>query len=166
MWRDELTVTASHLFRGMSAGHRDVHVLFLYTHALVERWREGLLWAWAVAKVGGERNEWGVEEVRRAWRDVGGQEGEASVEVLGTVRSTVGEEVVRERLWNAGHVLSGKTRYAFGESKEWFGGLSKLNFTLSLVVQRAGMGIHMAIVTSGESGHGLCSRQQDSRSAR
>ncbi|KAF8501253.1 hypothetical protein JB92DRAFT_2976612 [Gautieria morchelliformis] len=113
MWDAELTVTASHAFRGMMTGHSDMYSLFLFSHSIVERWREGLLWSWAVAKLGGMHDEWLPADSERAWHDVGGQPGASVVEVMKTSRRTVREDVVSDNLRAAGHVLSGKTRYAF-----------------------------------------------------
>jgi hypothetical protein len=115
IWQAELAVTASHPFRGMKEGHRDVYSLFLFSHFLVERWREGLLWSWAVGKVGGLDDQWGPDEQERAWQDLGGRPKERVLQVVTAIRTTVDEDVVRENLQAAGHVISGKTRYAFGE---------------------------------------------------
>lgn len=114
VWHAELTVTASHPFRGMREGHSDVYVMFLFSHFLVERWREGLLWSWAVGKIGGLDDRWGPAERARAWGDVGGRSGARGVRVVTTARTTVDEEVVRGNLHAAGHAMSGKTGYAFG----------------------------------------------------
>ncbi|KAF8588240.1 hypothetical protein K439DRAFT_670883 [Ramaria rubella] len=113
MWEAQLAVTAAHPFRGMTVGHKDVYSLFLFSHSIVERWREGLLWAWAVAKIGGMDDVWGPAERDRAWRDVGGVLGEREVNVPKTARTTAREDVVRDHLHAAGHTLSGSTKYVF-----------------------------------------------------
>jgi Stealth protein CR3, conserved region 3 len=115
MWHSELTVTASHAFRGMEDGHRDMYSLFLFSHSIVERWREGLLWSWAVAKLGGMHDEWLPADSERAWHDIGGQPGVSVVEVMMTKRRTVRKDVISDNLGAAGHVFSGKTEYAFGK---------------------------------------------------
>ena len=115
MWDAELAVTASHAFRGMTEGHRDIYSLFLFSHSVVERWREGLLWSWAVGKLGGIHDEWLPENSERGWRDIGGDTGESVVEVKMSSRNTVQEDIVSNNLRAAGHIISGKTKYAFGE---------------------------------------------------
>ena len=100
----------------MDDGHRDIYSLFLFSHSVVERWREGLLWSWAVGKLGGMHDEWLPADLERAWRDLGGQPGESVIEVMMTSRNTVQGDIVNSNLQAAGHVMSGKTSYAFGKS--------------------------------------------------
>jgi 3-O-alpha-D-mannopyranosyl-alpha-D-mannopyranose xylosylphosphotransferase len=50
---------------------------WLATHLQIERWREALLWTWAVAKVGDADNNWGAQardELREMFGLTKGQE--------------------------------------------------------------------------------------------
>ncbi|KAG8814552.1 hypothetical protein FRC17_001079 [Serendipita sp. 399] len=46
----------------------DAHVMFLFTHFVVERSREGMLWSWIVASLGTDEDEFGEEQRETAWR--------------------------------------------------------------------------------------------------
>lgn len=119
MWQPQLEVTATHPFRGMTSGNRDVYAIFLFTHTLVERWREALLWSWAIARIGPLDGRWGTREREEAWRSVGGVGGggdRPDVEVKSTYRSSAQPDEIRKNLKAAGHSLSGRTEYVFGES--------------------------------------------------
>ncbi|KAF8517672.1 hypothetical protein BU17DRAFT_49433 [Hysterangium stoloniferum] len=113
IWKDEISVTASHPFRGMTDGNRDIYAIFMFAHSLVERWREGLLWSWAVAKHGGMSDEWGPDERLRAWEDVGGIYLDNKVNVISKERATLNKSTIRNTLLMAGHKISGQTRYNF-----------------------------------------------------
>ncbi|KAF8516808.1 hypothetical protein BU17DRAFT_92394 [Hysterangium stoloniferum] len=113
IWATELAITASHPFRGMLEGNTDIYSLFLFSHSIVERWREALLWSWVVAKIGGMSDEWSTKERAQAWREVGGIVGQAKVEIFSEHRDTLKEESVHEYLQAAGHNVSGKTEYVF-----------------------------------------------------
>lgn len=75
-----------------------------------------MLWGWAVGRMGGDQDEWGVEEKNRAWEELakGGEESlSGDVKVRKTKRGTAKETLVKTRLLQAGHLPSGKTHYAF-----------------------------------------------------
>lgn len=59
MFAAELTEAATRGFRESRRGVADVEFAWLVTHLRVERWREALLWSWAVAKLGDEHGQWG-----------------------------------------------------------------------------------------------------------
>ncbi|PVF97290.1 hypothetical protein CPB86DRAFT_786100 [Serendipita vermifera] len=46
----------------------DAHVMFLFTHFVVERSREAMLWSWIVATLGGDRDEFGITQRNQAWK--------------------------------------------------------------------------------------------------
>ncbi|KAG8808753.1 hypothetical protein FRC18_004872, partial [Serendipita sp. 400] len=46
----------------------DAHVMFLFTHFVVERSREGMLWSWIVASLGTDEDAFGPEQRDLAWR--------------------------------------------------------------------------------------------------
>lgn len=46
----------------------DIHVFFLFMHFVVERSREGMLWSWIVATIGGDHDQFGVAQRNEAWR--------------------------------------------------------------------------------------------------
>jgi 3-O-alpha-D-mannopyranosyl-alpha-D-mannopyranose xylosylphosphotransferase len=58
MWEDELTEAATRGFRRSARGMGDVEISWLVGFLRVERWREALLWSWAVARMGGESGLW------------------------------------------------------------------------------------------------------------
>lgn len=58
MFADALALSATRGFRESKRGHGDVHYNWLVTHLHIERWREALLWTWAVAKLGGQDGMW------------------------------------------------------------------------------------------------------------
>ncbi|VDC02620.1 unnamed protein product [Peniophora sp. CBMAI 1063] len=57
----------------------DVHPGFMFVHFVVERWREGLLWSWAVARMGGDDDEW---DAASAWAELHGDSEQILVEDL------------------------------------------------------------------------------------
>jgi 3-O-alpha-D-mannopyranosyl-alpha-D-mannopyranose xylosylphosphotransferase len=95
-----------------------VEIAWLVTHLGVERWREALLWSWAVAKVGGEAGEWGDgarEEVRGVLKIKAGGEGEVEDEVMVVKgkRSTLGNVAAITK--RAGWGMPRKSTYTFCE---------------------------------------------------
>ncbi|KIM33571.1 hypothetical protein M408DRAFT_19842 [Serendipita vermifera MAFF 305830] len=46
----------------------DAHVMFLFTHFVIERSREAMLWSWIVAALGGDNDEFGSAQKNAAWR--------------------------------------------------------------------------------------------------
>ncbi|WVQ98135.1 hypothetical protein IAU59_005257 [Kwoniella sp. CBS 9459] len=69
MFKDELSLASTRGFRESHRGAGDVEMAWLTTHMRIERWREALLWSWAVAKVGGVDGRW-VESARAELKDV------------------------------------------------------------------------------------------------
>jgi 3-O-alpha-D-mannopyranosyl-alpha-D-mannopyranose xylosylphosphotransferase len=61
MFARELSESATRPFRESRKGFADVEMAWLVTHLQIERWREALLWTWAVAKVGDLEGNWGPE---------------------------------------------------------------------------------------------------------
>ncbi|KAG9049019.1 hypothetical protein FS842_000257, partial [Serendipita sp. 407] len=58
----------------------DAHVMFLFTHFVVERSREGMLWSWIVASLGTDEDAFGPEQRDLAWRTLT-EDAEAEAEV-------------------------------------------------------------------------------------
>lgn len=111
MWAPHLARAATHPFRETVAGAGDVSMLFLMAHFLVERWREALLWSWAVAKHGGLDDEWDDETMRRAWLELGGGERERELTVRAGLRETLEPDRVHAYLHESGHRQADKTYY-------------------------------------------------------
>ncbi|EIW71167.1 hypothetical protein TREMEDRAFT_67606 [Tremella mesenterica DSM 1558] len=68
MFSHALSVSSTRGLRGSKRGEADVEMAWLVTHLRIERWREALLWVWAVAKLGGENGVWddgARDEVKR-----------------------------------------------------------------------------------------------------
>ena len=81
MWKDALTESATRGFRRSVRGTGDIEMSWLSTFLRVERWREALLWTWAVARLGGADETWGrteVEEVIKLF-NVGPETGDLAV---------------------------------------------------------------------------------------
>ncbi|KAK0440396.1 uncharacterized protein EV420DRAFT_1650528 [Desarmillaria tabescens] len=128
MWANEFNATAHRPFRGMN-GHTaagddnstlvpdgdDVHPGFMFGNFLIDRAREALLWSWVVARIGGngtppsEDHDWDDEDTwatqvhaYRAWSEIGGEPGAASVSVAQPERETLShdrvEDIVHSRL--------------------------------------------------------------------
>jgi Stealth protein CR3, conserved region 3 len=121
IWEDEFRMTAEHKFRGMrdsETGAGDAYMSFLLTHLVVERWREALLWSWVVGRIGGDDDQWGVEQQMTAWKELGGdpEDVERKVDVRLTRRKTVEEDRVTRSLEASGQTSSKKTVYSFCRS--------------------------------------------------
>lgn len=71
MFSRELAVAATRGFRESKRGKADVHFAWLVTHLQIERWREALLWSWAVARLGGEEGMWGDDAREDLWGVLG-----------------------------------------------------------------------------------------------
>jgi len=119
VWSDEFATTARHKFRGERG---DAYMMTGFVHFVVERHREAMLWTYVVGRIGGDRDEWGTEQRRRVWTELGGGSGTVGGSVLGgrtlTVqvikRQTLAEERVKAALDATGDALGG-TRYQFCE---------------------------------------------------
>lgn len=115
MWPDALALAASHPFRETDSGAGDISILFLQAHFIVERWREALLWSWAVAKHGSFGDEWDEETAVHAWRELGGEPGEKELEIRAGYRETLEDHRWKAYLHASGHIKSDKTQYRFCE---------------------------------------------------
>ena len=60
MFAPELSVAATRSFRISKRGEADVHFAWLTSQLRIERWREALLWSWAVGRLGGQSGTWGA----------------------------------------------------------------------------------------------------------
>ena len=116
MFADDLTVAATRGFRESKRGLADVEMAWLVTHLRVERWREALLWTWAVAKVGGAKGVWdreAREEVQRLLSVEDGQEDEVLVTKGLRVTLDDAADVMAQAGWDA----PTSTQYVFCERK-------------------------------------------------
>ncbi|KAG9050664.1 hypothetical protein FS837_003391 [Tulasnella sp. UAMH 9824] len=89
IWEEDLSLTASHAFRSKTSQDPDVHIAFLMSHYVVERWREVLLWSYIVGSIGADDDTWTHEHHRRIWRDLGGNFEDQEIEVLRQSRDTL-----------------------------------------------------------------------------
>ncbi|CAE6446760.1 unnamed protein product, partial [Rhizoctonia solani] len=115
IWSAELAETSSHPFR-TDPLLRDAHMGFMATHFVVERWREGLLWSWAVARLGGKDDEWDSMTSMQAWRELGGSHTTPDMTLL--VESPSRGSLSDERLIEARTAVPGgharhSTKYSF-----------------------------------------------------
>ncbi|KAJ3551401.1 hypothetical protein NM688_g4726 [Phlebia brevispora] len=113
MWPEPLRRAGSHPFRETVSGAGDVSMLFLLAHFVVERWREALLWSWAVAKHGSLSNGWDHGTASRPWSDLGGIPGQDELEVRAGYRDTLQDHRWKAYLQASGHRKSDKTQYRF-----------------------------------------------------
>ena len=58
MFEESLTAAATRGFRRSSRGLADIEMHWLVSYLRIERWREALLWSWAVARLGGLNGVW------------------------------------------------------------------------------------------------------------
>lgn len=89
IWEEDLSRTASHAFRSKSSEDPDVHIAFLMSHYVVERWREVLLWSYIVGSIGADDDTWTHEHHRRIWRDLGGNFEDQAIDVVRQPRDTL-----------------------------------------------------------------------------
>ena len=113
MWPEELNRAASHPFRETVAGPGDISMLFLQAHFIVERWREALLWSWAVGKHGSISNEWDSKTAARAWQELGGEPGEKILETRAGYRETLEDHRYKAYLQASGHPKHDMTQYRY-----------------------------------------------------
>ena len=86
MFAGELTTASTRGFRESKRGLADIEMAWLVTHLRIERWREALLWAWVVGRVGGASGLWGLEarkEIRSILGLDEGIEGSEAVMIKG-----------------------------------------------------------------------------------
>lgn len=115
VWAAPFGATAAHPFRETKGGESDPSALFMLVHFVVERWREGLLWAWAVAKHGAPDDAWAPAAAGAAWRELGGEEGVETLSVRAARRATLDPERVEAQLRGSGHRQADSTTYEFCE---------------------------------------------------
>jgi len=97
----------------------DAHVVFLFTHFIIERSREGMLWSWIVGNLGGDNDEFGLSQRNDAWRVLteeahAKQLREGVLEVLVGRRKTTEPWRVQWALDEVGDTLKG-SQYRFCE---------------------------------------------------
>ncbi|CAE6520913.1 unnamed protein product [Rhizoctonia solani] len=115
MWSTEMAETSVHPFR-TDPLLRDAHMGFMAAHFVVERWREGLLWSWIVARLGGQDDEWDAMTSMQAWRELGGDYTTPDMTLL--VESPSRDSLSDERLAEAQAAVPGaherhSTKYSF-----------------------------------------------------
>ncbi|KAG8710670.1 hypothetical protein FRC08_016864 [Ceratobasidium sp. 394] len=116
IWSSELAATSSHPFR-TDPLLRDAHTGFIAAHFMVERWREGLLWSWVVARLGGPNDEWDGVTSERAWLELGGNLNTPDMSLL--VKTPERHSLHKERLEEVAAAIPGKrstvrsTQYSF-----------------------------------------------------
>lgn len=131
MFEDALTVAARRQFRELSEGEGSVQMQWLISSLRVERWREALLWTWAVAKVGtapqwqpeetgeilgGTVGYWGAE-ARREIQDLFGLEDKDNdvikIEIHKGERWTLEEDRMKSHFQGAGWEAPKATEFLF-----------------------------------------------------
>jgi hypothetical protein len=116
-WEDLRNTTAVPVDDG------DAHVMFLFTHFVVERSREGMLWSWIVGSLGGDNDEFEASQRNEAWRvlteDAEAEElGRGRLEVLVEKRKTMEPWRVQWALDVVGDTLKA-SRYRFCKSQSF-----------------------------------------------
>ncbi|KAG8686910.1 hypothetical protein FRC09_013844, partial [Ceratobasidium sp. 395] len=82
-----------------------------------ERWREGLLWSWIVARLGGANDEWDALTSERAWSELGGSRHTPGMTLI--VKTPERRSLDKDRLEEVAEAILGKrftvrnTQYAF-----------------------------------------------------
>ena len=129
MWATQFARTATHPFRETAAGESDPSMLFQLVHFTIERWREALLWAWAVGRHGAVDDGWSREAMDGAWVQLGGVVGEARVGVRARLRESLDLAKVDANLRASGHREADSTKYEFSESRLHFSWLLERGLT-------------------------------------
>ena len=120
MFREPLTTSGIRRFRESSVGHGDVQTLWLTMHLRIERWREALLWSFAVAGMG-TIGEWGVwgrdarDHLRHLFGLVEGDENVVQIEVHKGERSTLRDWRMEHHFQRAGWEAPKATQMVFSE---------------------------------------------------
>jgi len=85
MYPNDIALASTRSFRELSIGSGDIELGFMVTHLRIERWREALLWIWAVGKMGSlsiqDKGRWG-DSARDELRNLLGMQmlaGEATI---------------------------------------------------------------------------------------
>lgn len=90
MFSNASRMASSKRFRELPIGHGDIQSQWLQNLLRTERWREAMLWTWAVAKLGGADGKWGAEAREEIARLLGKQPGTTgNVEVVRGPRDTL-----------------------------------------------------------------------------
>ncbi|EKM49625.1 uncharacterized protein PHACADRAFT_214165 [Phanerochaete carnosa HHB-10118-sp] len=116
IWEAQFAATATHPFREtrIALGNADPSVMYMLVHFTIERWREALLWSWAVAKHGTTTDRWSPEAMAAAWTELGGAPGEyGRLGVYAGRRGTVDPDRVSASLRASGHKQADGTVYDF-----------------------------------------------------
>lgn len=95
----------------------DAHVLFLFTHFIVERSREAMLWSFLIGRISGPNDEFGIDQRNEVWRILvedaeAEQRGRGDLEVLVGMRKTMEPWRVQWALDQIGDRLE-KSEYRF-----------------------------------------------------
>jgi 3-O-alpha-D-mannopyranosyl-alpha-D-mannopyranose xylosylphosphotransferase len=114
MFQEALTISGSRRFREVKFGEGDVQMQWLLTALRVERWREALLWTWAVANLGGANGQWG-DDSRAAIKNLfelgEGDEDVVQIEVHRGERKTL--QSMKETFGKAGWAAPKATDFKF-----------------------------------------------------
>ncbi|RSH79984.1 Xanthine phosphoribosyltransferase 1 [Apiotrichum porosum] len=114
MFQEALTISGSRRFREVKFGEGDVQMQWLLTALRVERWREALLWTWAVANLGGANGQWG-DDSRAAIKNLfelgKGDEDVVQIEVHRGERKTL--QSMKETFGKAGWAAPKATDFKF-----------------------------------------------------
>ena len=116
MFQDALTLSTTRRFREAKIGVSDIQIQWLLTLLRVERWREALLWTWAVANIGARNGNWD-DQARSDVKDLFGLTAAdfdvAQIEVHRGERWTMKRERIEELFTQAGWGVPQATQYLF-----------------------------------------------------
>lgn len=82
MFAPQMTLASTRAFRESKRGRADIENAWVMSHLQIERWREGLLWTYIVAKLGGQDGMLGADArdaFRKALRVPKGNEGDGLI---------------------------------------------------------------------------------------
>jgi hypothetical protein len=116
IWATEFAVAAAHPFRETKSLDADPSMMYMLVHFVIERWREALLWSWAVGKHGTDDDQWTVSIMQAVWKELGGSintvEG-SQIAVKATHREAADPQRVLKNLKASGHRKDDPTTYQF-----------------------------------------------------
>ncbi|KAI0029587.1 hypothetical protein K488DRAFT_56067, partial [Vararia minispora EC-137] len=119
MFPEAFARTSARLFREVYMDEPgDAHTTFLFPHFVIERWREALLWSWAIARQGADDDSWDADA---AWAALGSMPG-ADLRVSRIRRDTLDTDRVLATLRRTGYSPPGATDYEFasGDGYPWY----------------------------------------------
>lgn len=112
VWASDIQETRQQVFPMVAGEEGSFNLQFTMSHYIVERWREGLLFSWIVAKIGGDQDQWDLDAALKDLNVLQVEAGDTELTVRGYDRDTMIEGRMHDILKDGGHE-QGATTYGF-----------------------------------------------------